>query len=300
MHLLGHEAQRALLRETRAHALLFVGPERVGRRQAARYFAAYLNCRAPEGRPCGSCESCRLMAEDAHPDYREVAPLLLTTTGRVSRRPEVRIAQLVPREGENPDEALSRWLETPPRYAARVGVIDSADSLTVSAANAFLKMLEEPPGHARIVLIAPSPQAVLPTIASRCAVIRFGAVTLPASDHPLSRLGRLGDLRRAEENPEDFAELRDLVAAYVRALTQGLEAALEAADALEKRWLAPTATSPADLLLAELSTWPPTRYARAAHALDTFTEALASYAAPGLAVQHLTLELRHILGEDRR
>ena len=293
----GHEAQRELLKALRAQALLFVGPSRVGRRQVARWYAAWLNCERPEDAPCGSCGSCRLLAADAHPDYREVAPAALTSSGRLSRRPEIRIGQLVPREGENEDEALSRWLEARPQFRQRVGVIDGAESLNLSAANAFLKMLEEPPAHARIVLVAPSTEAVLPTLASRCVVLRFGTVPSGPSQHPAARLGRYGELARAAAEPERFAEDEDTVKSYLRALEQGLEAAFEAADALEKRWLADGPFALDDLLLAHLSAWPPARYAAAADALARCQHALASYAAPALAFQVLTLELREILGQ---
>lgn len=295
--IVGHAREQALLRELRTHALLFVGQPGVGRRQVARWYAALQNCATPDA-PCGRCESCRLFSQGLHPDYREVAPQATTASGRLSRRPEIRIAQLVPREGEAPDDALSRWLETPPRYRARVGVIDGAETLGASAANAFLKMLEEPPSHARIILIAPSPQAVLPTLASRCTVVRFGTVPLTESDHPAARLGRVGELKRAEAEPERFAELTRVVDGYVRALTQGLEQALEAADALEKHWLADAELGIAELLLARLSSWPSARYARASDALLRFQESVAAYAPVGLATQVLTLELRAIL-QDR-
>lgn len=294
--LVGHERERDALRELRAQALLFAGQPGVGRRQVARWYAAWLNCAEPRQAPCGRCESCRLMAQGLHPDYREVAPQAVTASGRSSRRPEIRIAQLVPRAGEAPDEALSRWLETPPRYRARVGVIDGAETLGASAGNAFLKMLEEPPRHARIILIAPSPQAVLATLASRCTVLRFGTVALPEGVHPAARLGRLGDLKRAEAEPERFSDLTRVIDGYLRALEQGLEQALEAADALEKHWLADAELRPDELLLARLSQWPPPRYARASDALARFQEAVAAYAPLGLATQVLTLELREVLG----
>ena len=294
MTLVGHDEQKETLRTLRAHTLLFYGPEGVGRRQVARWYAALLNCVKGGEEPCGECESCRLFASESHPDYREVAPNLLTTTGKRSRRPEIRIAQLVPRKGEE-DNTLSRWLETPPRFKRRLGVIDSAHLMNVSAANSFLKMLEEPPAHAVIVLIAPSPQAVLPTIASRSAPLRFGTLTLENEAHPVARLGRLGDLRRAEAEPDTFAEVVEVVQQYVNALPKGLEEALEATDAFEKTWSSNPPFDLPDLLSAQFSDLPPAKYAGAQAALVRFQEALEAYAAPGLAAQVLTLELREVL-----
>lgn len=291
----GHTAQQETLRKLSAHTLLFTGPAGVGRRQIARWYAAYLNCLKAGPEPCGTCESCRLMTLGQHPDLFEVSPRTQTSTGRRARRPEIRIAQLVPRGKEDAgDPPLSRWLEARPQFKKRVGVIDSADTMNVSAANAFLKMLEEPPAHAVIILIAPSAQAVLPTIASRSVPVRFGTLDLSQSDHPTARLGRLGDIAVAQANPESFEELQGVINDYINALPKGLEAAFEAADALEKVWASDTPFNLSDLLLAQLSRWSPSRYAAAAKALSDFEEALEAYAAPSLAVQVLTLELREI------
>lgn len=294
-NVVGHEHQKELLKSLSAHTLLFTGPAGVGRRQVARWYAAYLNCSENSSAPCGSCQSCHMMSEGQHPDLVEVSPRTQTSTGRRARRPEIRIGQLVPRdkqEGDTPP--LSRWLEARPQFKKRVGIIDSADTMNISAANSFLKMLEEPPTHAVIILIAPSAQAVLPTIASRSVPVRFGTLDLSDSDHPTARLGRLGDIAKAQANPETFEEVQGIITDYANALPKGLEAAFEAADALEKVWSSDTPFDLSDLLLAQFSRLPPSRYATAAKALNDFEEALEAYAAPSLAVQVLTLELREI------
>jgi hypothetical protein len=298
MRPLGHDAALALLRCLASQTLLFVGPERVGRRLAARWYAAWLNCEAGGqlgggDEPCGSCGSCRAMLLGSHPDYRELAPELTTRTGRHSRRPQIRLGDLVPREGGNP-EPLSSWLEARPRARARVGVIDQAEALGEGAANAFLKFLEEPPSYARIVLIAPSPQAVLATIASRSTVVRFGALDLsllaPGFDHPLARLGRPGDIGRAETEEGGVLETVD---SYLLSLPKGLDEALGGADLLEKRWSA-GGEAVAEVLRARLATWPPAAYAAALEAVERCEGALEVYAAAPLAVQVLTLELRDL------
>lgn len=297
LDVVGHEGPKQTLRSLKAHTLLFSGPEGVGRRHVARWHAARLNCAQDGPEPCGRCESCRLFKADAHPDYREVGPNILTKTGKSSRRPEIRIAQLVPREGEGAAEPpLSRWLEARPQFKWRVGVIDSADTLNVNAANAFLKMLEEPPAHATIILIAPSPGSVLTTVASRSAPLRFGTVALPDDSHPAARLGRLGDVRRKEADPEGFEAADAVLRDYVNALPKSLEDALEAADALEKLWLSDSGFNLADLLTARFSALPPDRYAAASAALARFEAALTAYVSAGLAAQVLTLDLRDIVG----
>ncbi len=305
LELYGHERVKALLPHLTAHTLLFVGPERVGRKQAARWYAALLNCERPgEGAPCGRCASCMAFANHAHPDYREVAPERLTKAGRLSRRPELRIDQLVLREGGDPDP-LSRWLEQRPRFSRRVGVIDGAEALTAAAANAFLKVLEEPPSYASIVLIAPSAEQVLPTIASRAAVVRFGAVdtaTLPVTlpdAHPNAVLGRPGELMAAASDPEAFDEATSLLRSYLSSVPKGLEEAFEAADKLEKRVMGEGRLDLFDLLRGFLREEAPERYAAALLALERCEEALSLYAAASTAFQVLTLELREILSARR-
>jgi hypothetical protein len=294
----GHGAVKRVLRQTGAHALLFTGPESVGRRTVARWYAAWLNCEQTLDEPCGKCESCRLALAETHPDYREIAPEATTKSGRASRRPQLRIDELVPREGGSA-EPLSRWLETRPRFKHRVGVIDQAESLTEQAANAFLKMLEEPPSYARIVLIAPSVQAVLPTLASRSLPVRFGAVMEGAASDPAARLGQPGKRLQAEQQPEAFEARRDSVQRYLLSLRGGLEEALVQADGLEKQWLAESPFDLSLLLRAELSRWPPETYAAAVSAVERCETALAAYASPGVAVQVLTLELREIVGKGK-
>jgi DNA polymerase III subunit delta' len=288
----GHDNPKSVLRQLTTHTLLFCGPNGVGRRQVAKWYGAYLNCERPTDEPCWKCRSCQLFLEDVHPDYTETSPQLTTSTGRVSRRPEIKISQLVMREGESDGVPLGRWLEPRPSFKKRIGVIDSADTLNISAANAFLKTLEEPPSHAVIILIAPSPQAVLPTIASRSTVIRFGTVTIENTTHPTASLGRLGDVLTAQENPERFSELIQIIDTYLQSLDKGLENAFEAADALEKAWTNESTFDVAELLTARFRERSPALYATASDAVAKFEEALSAYAAPALAVQVMTLELR--------
>lgn len=302
--LYGHTEAKALLRRLSTHTLLFVGPSRTGRRLTARWYATLLNCDAPSEEPCGTCPSCHAMRVGTHPDYREISPQSVTKTGKVSRKPEIRIDQLVPREhGE--DEPLSRWLEQRPQFRCRVGVIDGADLMNQSAANAFLKFLEEPPSYARIVLVAPSTQAVLPTIASRSVVVRFGTVdadSVPFSlpePHPAQRLGRPGDVITAHHYHDEFTALQQLVREYVNTVPKSLEEAFEVAESLEKHWTAEIHFDIPELLRAMLNELPPSQYAQALGAIEKCEEAFASYASPSLAIQVLTLDLRALMRSHR-
>lgn len=299
----GHEQARALLRQLQSHTLLFAGPERVGRRRVARWYAQWLNCEEQPlvAEPCGHCASCRAMSGGSHPDYKEISPDLSTKTGRVSRRPQLRIDDLVFRDGGNP-EPLSRWLEIRPRSRWRVGVIDHAEALGEQAANAFLKFLEEPPGYARIILIAPSPEAVLSTIASRSTVVRFGTVAIKNGsehllEHPLARLGRAGDFIGAQMNREAFEAAVEAVDLFLLSLARGLDDVFVRADALEKAWSSEAGVDVAELLRARLSAWQPLAYAEALGAVERCEKALEAYASAPLAMQVLALDLRAVQAE---
>lgn len=284
--------------------LLFAGPDGVGRRPAARWFAAYVNCLAlVENRPCGVCVSCLAVADGSHLDVREVAPSATTRTGRSKHVREITIDQLVPRDGGDP-EPLSEWLRSRPRLSYRVGIIDHAEALTVPAANAFLKLLEEPPPRSVIVLIAPGPDAVLPTVASRSSVVRFGAVPVSGYEdlgpHPAMRLGQPGALIRARAHADDSAAARDCALAFLAALTGDLRTALGAAEDLSAGITAALEAGvdpgPLGWLREPLRGYDVGVYAAALQELERCEDALAAYASAPLACMVLTLRLRAVLG----
>ncbi len=292
---LGHEDAKAVLKSIRARSLLFVGPSSTGRRLIAEWYASYLNCENRDA-PCGHCSSCQRFPSD-HPDFLVIAPGETTSGGRLKRRREIRIGQLVSRTGED-NQPLSHWLEQRPLFKHKVGVIDQAETLTLSAANAFLKMLEEPPSYTSIILIAPSPQAILPTLASRCTVVRFGTVDTDLyrdlAPHPDLRLGRIGKLETARQDLDNFRELQHQVHDFVLGLSKDLAISLEAAETLQKAWDNTEESRSADLLREELRGLPAKLYAQAEDALARFEEALSAYVSAELAVSALTLELRSL------
>jgi len=319
MALLGPVGQEPALAELRRmfsaeggpRTLLFAGPEEVGRRQAAHWLFALLNCLAPDAadRPCGECESCHLTLLNAHPDLKEVAPALTTDTGRAKRNLEIRIDQLVARERGDP-EPLVPWLRTRPRYRARVGVVDHADAMNAPAANSFLKALEEPPPWAVIVLVAPGPDAVLPTVASRCVTVRFAAVDVVAlqgrgglpvltpelAGHPAIRLGRPGALVRAFEAADETAAAKNAAEDFLDAVAGDLLEALLGAEALAKA-LSVTAEGsigPLGWLREMLRRRDVVRYAAALDAVDRCERAMAAYSQVSLACAVLALELRRL------
>ncbi|ACX53196.1 DNA polymerase III, delta prime subunit [Ammonifex degensii KC4] len=157
---LGQERALRLLRrdlETGriAHAYLFSGPEGVGKRTTAEFFACSILCLAPRERPCGECRSCRLFRMGNHPNYYFLAPEQGGSLG---------IALV--------KELLSKVYRSASGY--RVAVIDQAESLTLEAQNAMLKLLEEPPRLVCFLLVTSQKEALLPTVVSRCREVKFG------------------------------------------------------------------------------------------------------------------------------
>lgn len=134
------------------HAWLFTGPPGSGRSNAARAFAAALQC--PDG-GCGSCDACHTVAKGTHADVLLVRPSLVSF-GVAETRDLVRRAALAP--------SGRRW---------QVVIMEDADRLTDHAVNALLKAIEEPAPHTVWLLCAPTPEDLLPTVRSRCRHVRL-------------------------------------------------------------------------------------------------------------------------------
>lgn len=282
-----------------AQTFLFAGPSGVGRRTAARWFAALLNCDARLDEPCGHCPPCRVWRETGSEllsiqDYREVAAPATTKDGRASQRRQITIDQLVTREEKDADaDPLGPWLAMAPTARVRVGVIDGADELGKEAANAFLKTLEEPPAHARIVLIGSGPDALLPTVASRCTVVRFTPVMPDAATwqrfhpHPDLRLGRPNRLTRSAADDD----ARQSVAALEAALDDSLAATFATLAALQAAWPPDDELVPGFLRERARARGPNT-YLACDAALVEAEAANAAYAQRALALKRLALALR--------
>ncbi|MGZ4666327.1 MAG: DNA polymerase III subunit delta' [Frankiaceae bacterium] len=137
------------------HAWLLLGPAGSGRSVAAVAFAAALECEAAGEPGCGHCHSCTTALAGTHPDVRRVVPEGLSIGVDVTRD-LVRAAASAPTVGR-----------------VRILVVEDADRLTEQAGNALLKALEEPAVHTVFVLCAPSDEDVLPTVRSRCRIVRL-------------------------------------------------------------------------------------------------------------------------------
>ena len=178
-------------------ALLFTGPHGVGKYTLARMFAQAANCERLKDDFCGECEPCRRIAQladvqplierglaergesvdaamveriplllETHPDVWVIVPDPVRLRGPVAR-PMIRMGQL---------RAVQRAAYFHPEARRRVFILDGADTMRWTDADVFLKILEEPPETATLILIAPRPDSLLPTIRSRCLQFFFAPV----------------------------------------------------------------------------------------------------------------------------
>lgn len=168
----GHEQPISLLQATLcngrlAHAYLFYGEAGVGKLMTAVRLAQALNCEQPSQTEaqdcCGRCRSCLQIAARTHPDYFVIEPDPKAAT------PQIKIEQV--------REIEQQFVYRPLVGERKICLIDDADRLTIGAANALLKTLEEPPGHSLFILVTSRLYALPITIRSRCQALRF---TTPA------------------------------------------------------------------------------------------------------------------------
>lgn len=248
--------RRALDRERIAHAYLFHGAHGVGKRAVALAFAQALECRQDGPNPCGACPPCRKVDRMVHPDVHVLFPYPKGTD-------EADIAARIQRLGEDPyaaidyvrrpslsdpsetsnkqvmyhidrvhDDLLRPMSFKPLEGRYKVALLTDVEHMNESAANAFLKLLEEPPPRTVFILTTSRPDQLLPTILSRCQQLRFDPLAPDAIETALrarrdldpdraAMLARMADgsfshaLDLAEN--EELLESRALVLDFFRA-----------------------------------------------------------------------------------
>jgi len=179
-NMLGHEWAVDMLRQHAArgdvrHAYLFCGPPGLGRRTLALRLAQALNCTKPiaAGLPCGICRDCKQIEAMQHPDMNVIQADAEGGTLKVDQVREVQ-------------HALSL---KPYQAKYRVALFLRFQEANDNAANALLKTLEEAPAHAILLLTADTPEQLLPTIVSRCEILRLRALPVSAIEADLLERG---------------------------------------------------------------------------------------------------------------
>ena len=162
----GHGGQVEALRrvcngDRPSHAYLLTGPSSVGKASVAWSMAAHLTCVSPDpvSGGCGSCRSCNAILRGEHPEIHLLEP-----------------------EGASIKIAQVRDVQRPLRYGttlgrSRVVLVERADRFGEEAANALLKILEEPPPDVFFLLVTARPQLLLSTIRSRSQEVRFSGLS---------------------------------------------------------------------------------------------------------------------------
>ncbi|MFD4427889.1 DNA polymerase III subunit delta' [Nocardia sp. NPDC058497] len=214
------------------HSWLFTGPPGSGRSVAALCFAAALQCTDPDIVGCGRCHACTTTMAGTHGDVRRIIPEGLSISTK-EMRAIVQIASRRPSTG--------RW---------QIVVVEDADRLTEGAANALLKVVEEPPDRTVFLLCAPTvdPEDISVTLRSRCRHVHLVTPTVPAIAQVLRERdqldpktadwaaavsgGHVGRARRLATD-EDARKRRQRALALVGA-TERPGAAYAAADELVK------------------------------------------------------------------
>ncbi len=238
--MLGHEWAVDLLRghltnERARHAYLITGPQGVGRRTLAIRLAQALNCSQPiePAIPCGECRACRLIEKMQHPDFSVVQ----AEAGRALKVDQIR--------------ELQRTLSLSPYEATyKIALLLRFEEANPNAANALLKTLEEPPPQVIMLLTASDAAALLPTIISRCEVMRLRPLSiepvseglqtrwgLPAEEaHLLAHLsgGRPGYALNLSRNPEVLEQRESQLDEHQRLLSASRVERFSYADELSK------------------------------------------------------------------
>lgn len=252
--IIGHEwavefLRRSIAGNRIAHACLIGGPEGIGKALLALRLAQALNCERGETDPCLHCRSCRRIERGNHPDVRLAG---MTTQAAGSRADEAA------RQKELKIDTVREWqrdmMLKPYEGRRRVFILHDAEKLSEAASNAMLKTLEEPPPYATLILVAHTAGTLLPTVVSRCQVLRLRPLprarvaaalrqrfNLAADDAELLAAwsgGRIGWALRMVESPDDLTARQERLDELLALTDRPLAARLRWAEEMAKAYRA--------------------------------------------------------------
>lgn len=236
----GHERIIKSLRESikndmTSHAYIFCGNKGSGRNLTAGAFAKTANCLSPiNGNACGKCPSCIQFESGNNPDVFYVKA---TKTISISVD-DIR------------EQIVNEVKIKPYSYKRKIFIIDKADTMTSQAQNALLKTLEEPPKYVLIILIAENTENFLPTVLSRCVMMKFSPISVnliknylinncamnedDAAFYAEYSIGSIGEALRLSGD-ENFYQMRnDIISCLDRLDTMDFVSAMFMAKEMEK------------------------------------------------------------------
>ena len=200
------------------HALLFFGPEKIGKKTIAIEFIKFLNClnkTKTDKQPCHSCHNCRAIEKGIFPD--------LNVVNLDDGKKDIQINQI---------RGLIKNLSLKPYSSPfKSAIIDNASLMSKASQNSFLKFLEEPGGQALLILITDSPERLLPTVLSRLQKIKFSLVSQreiknylinkgiskeKAEEISFFSFGQVGQAIDFYYNPEKLNQKKRLIADFLK------------------------------------------------------------------------------------
>jgi len=235
--LIGHQKQWKIIQrmfenKKIPHALLFVGPEKIGKKTFAVEFVKFLNC-SSKNSPCDQCQNCLDIQRKSYPDLIFIQP---------EKENEIKISQI--------RDLIWKLSLKPYSSSFKVAIIDEAHLMNLQAQNSLLKILEEPKGETFLILITSRPEFLLPTILSRVQAMRF----FPVSKEEIKRyflsdkinpqkadylanisLGKPGRVIEFYSNPEKLEKEKKFFNDFEKILRSGLSFRLKYIQKLLER-----------------------------------------------------------------